>query len=421
MKCLKVLVVFLITVLSITAGVSVVMVTMWLNGYYLPWAEVPKGIQNEEQLEEYCRKEITQPLILRFKDGDVNIVTDDFMRINISVTPISFSEYLVGSRPEVFCSWEYNETKIIDMLKRQHYTYTNAEIRLGDDGKFNLVKENLGHDFNIEELKHIVIESMRRRSFLIEMDRYCTYPTITKKDLQSTYNSLSWVNDWCIEYTSGSVIDSRYLKNCWDENFVFNIDNLDVEGLLSVIKQDYDTSDSQLNFKTSNGTMLNIPYSTFGIHVNENREIQFIKDSLSARASVSDRTPITYGYNKFSNTYIEVSIGQQHVWHYVNGALCCETDCVTGMKGQHDTPIGVFYVSEKINGKYLKGDDYKTWVNKWMRLNNQGIGLHDAYWRGRFGTDLYITNGSHGCINLPKRYAYNLYDEISVGLPVVVY
>ena len=28
-----------------------------------------------------------------------------------------------------------------------------------------------------------------------------------------------------------------------------------------------------------------------------------------------------------------------------------------------------------------------------------GIGFHDASWRDEFGGDIYLTDGSHGCIN----------------------
>ena len=54
---------------------------------------------------------------------------------------------------------------------------------------------------------------------------------------------------------------------------------------------------------------------------------------------------------------------------------------------------------------------------RWMRLTNSGIGLHDATWRGRFGGAIYERDGSHGCINLPKTFAYELYDFVKVREP----
>jgi hypothetical protein len=52
---------------------------------------------------------------------------------------------------------------------------------------------------------------------------------------------------------------------------------------------------------------------------------------------------------------------------------------------------------------------------------NNNIGLHDAVWRDTFGSDLYLTSGSHGCINLPYLIAKKIYGYIQKGTPVLCY
>ena len=53
---------------------------------------------------------------------------------------------------------------------------------------------------------------------------------------------------------------------------------------------------------------------------------------------------------------------------------------------------------------------------------NGGVGIHDLASRGNnFGGDIYMTNGSHGCINTPLDAAKKIYDTVSVGTPVIVY
>ena len=52
---------------------------------------------------------------------------------------------------------------------------------------------------------------------------------------------------------------------------------------------------------------------------------------------------------------------------------------------------------------------------------NGGIGLHDSNWRSTFGGDIYKTNGSHGCINLPTDAAKLIYETVEIGYPVVCY
>ena len=50
-----------------------------------------------------------------------------------------------------------------------------------------------------------------------------------------------------------------------------------------------------------------------------------------------------------------------------------------------------------------------------------GYGLHDAIWRDTFDYDTYLTDGSHGCVNLPYYAAATLYELCEVGDPVVVH
>ena len=50
---------------------------------------------------------------------------------------------------------------------------------------------------------------------------------------------------------------------------------------------------------------------------------------------------------------------------------------------------------------------------------NGGIGFHDATWQSSFGGSRYKSHGSHGCINMPKQKAKEMYDLISDGTPVI--
>ena len=45
------------------------------------------------------------------------------------------------------------------------------------------------------------------------------------------------------------------------------------------------------------------------------------------------------------------------------------------------------------------------------------VGFHSAPWRGSFGGSEYISNGSHGCVNLPTYAAATLYKLVSQGRP----
>lgn len=121
------------------------------------------------------------------------------------------------------------------------------------------------------------------------------------------------------------------------------------------------------------------------------------------------------------DTYVEVSLNDQHMWYIVDGDVYLESDCVTGNYGSADTPKGYFSVNAKISPCTLKGDDYTSYVTYWMPFIGGGWGLHDADWRSSFGGNIYKGNGSHGCVNLPPKVAKEMYAVIEVGTPVIVY
>lgn len=65
--------------------------------------------------------------------------------------------------------------------------------------------------------------------------------------------------------------------------------------------------------------------------------------------------------------------------------------------------------------------EWESDVSYWLPFIGNQIGLHDASWRGAFGGQIYIWSGSHGCVNMPVKYAKTVYENVDVGTPVVVY
>ena len=123
------------------------------------------------------------------------------------------------------------------------------------------------------------------------------------------------------------------------------------------------------------------------------------------------------------STYIDVNIPLQTVTYFVNGVPVVYTPCVTGnVTAGNATPTGVFKMDAHIPGKILQGPTWKTWVNYWMRLGGtNAVGIHDAGWRTAFGGDIYLTGGSHGCINIPPDQAALLFALTDVGTTIVVH
>ena len=143
-----------------------------------------------------------------------------------------------------------------------------------------------------------------------------------------------------------------------------------------------------------------------------------------------NQTAASHSAQDWGNTYIEVDIAAQHMWYIVDGSVAMESDVVTGLPADgRDTPTGVYSILYTERDSTLKGEtdpatgkpSYETPVAFWMPFTWQGHGFHDATWQPSFGGSRYLTNGSHGCVNMPYSKAEQLFGMISAGTPVIVH
>ncbi|MBR6208228.1 MAG: L,D-transpeptidase [Oscillospiraceae bacterium] len=152
-------------------------------------------------------------------------------------------------------------------------------------------------------------------------------------------------------------------------------------------------------------------------------------DVADALASGTDSTVVPHydytwywqDYYNIGNTFVEVSIDNQYLWYYVDGELLVETPVVTGNLATGDlTRRGCFKIYGMVTDTTLTGPTWNDHVDYWMPFDG-GIGFHDSSWRDEYGGDIYITDGSHGCVNTPLDAVATIYENISKGVPVVVY
>ena len=138
---------------------------------------------------------------------------------------------------------------------------------------------------------------------------------------------------------------------------------------------------------------------------------------ISANWYINYPTPGSRGNG--SPSFIEVSIGKQHMWYYEYGEEILSCDVVTGNpkneKEEFRTPTGYFDIVYKIPDTHLIGEDYDVEVKYWMGFEYSGyFGFHDAPWREGFGGNIFTYNPSHGCVNLPEDIAAELFERVTV-------
>ena len=150
--------------------------------------------------------------------------------------------------------------------------------------------------------------------------------------------------------------------------------------------------------------------------------IEQIKNGQSGeRSPVYYAQAAQYGDDDIGDSYVEIDLTSQHLWVYVDGELVEDTDFVSGNVSRgNGTPVGIYPITYKERNATLKGENYASKVSYWMPFNGN-VGMHDASWRSTFGNDIYLTGGSHGCVNLPVKKAEVIYDYVEKGEPVIVY
>ena len=314
----------------------------------------------------------------------------------------------------------------------------NAYLELNEQNQLVVKPEIYGNEINIDEATEYLINSLKAGKTIIDFKEITNIePAILASDekLNSQKDYINSILSTEIQYNlyDGSIytLDANVMKD-WiyrdDEGYY----NIDIDGNVPKFvdelneKAEYQLTSTDFN-ATGKGT-INIAFGrkTYA-DLNKEEEIARIKEQLGKNGKVV-YDPIYNPLPDYVNigTYVEIDLTRQRVWMYVNGECIVDTPCVTGNVAQgYSTPPGIFYLTYKTTDTYLKGDNadgtkYSSHVNFWMPFNG-GIGLHDALWRSNFGGNIYMTNGSHGCINLPYNAAKTIYNNINTSIPIILY
>lgn len=372
--------------------------------------------------------ELSKGVMLRVGDIDLS----DALHVSVDTSEInemSFIDYIFTDNVNCGINAEIDELKLKDLLTNYNETATystDAYINRLDSGSYEVVNEIIGTKVDTEALDKEIIEKYNDNNIeSLDINNFKLKPSVTSGDLIDIVNEAEEYRAWTIEYENGQkfgVYDPDAVV-ITDDNTIEINESFLKNDIIKELEKQYDKVGSPVDFTNHNGDTIEVSGGTWGTLMDSAKELEYITEAFYNKQSEYNRTPIMkQTYSVLGNTYIEVSIAEQYLWVYKDGALIMESPIVTGdiTKGR-GTPKGIYFISERVNGKNLRGADYVTWVNKWMRLTNGGVGLHDAYWRGSFGGSIYKGNGSHGCINLPKSFAYDLYDKTYVGMPVIIY
>lgn len=451
---------------------NVFIANTWINGIYCTGYSVPEinaklleqtefpetlTVVGYEQTGEKCQ-EVTWTISmddLKFSIDYEMALKDHMLKQNVWMW---FDNLSAKQKYSVEPRVVYDETALMEAVnqmtahaktKEEYFIeYSEESGYVLHDGMYNRVDGQ-----KVLETVRAAVVNRAENVNLIEMG--CYYDTSLNSEQQKIHELWARIdafqnNGPYYDFGDGAKrIEPYYMASFLDKSSIDNMPFISDEGQfflapdsakdwIAEMAEQLDTYKKVWEFESTRGETLNIEGKTYGTVINQEREVVWLETYLDKLANGtgtkddeggSEKTPRVPEYSRdaynrsseLGDTYVEVDMGSQKLYYYEKGRLLLETDVVTGnMRRRWDTPEGVNYVYNKQKNRILRGQGYATPVDFWMPVNG-AIGIHDADWRDEFGGTLYKTDGSHGCVNVPKEVMPELYEMVEIGTPVVMF
>ena len=302
------------------------------------------------------------------------------------------------------------------------------------DGGYQIVPEVMGTTIKFKKVLKLVKQAVENGDTKLELYDYYVDPEIRSDDgkLNACMDKIDNYFGTSITYTFGKQ-EPYELTNetiqSWltvSEDYEVRVDDDKVTHFVQQMASTYNTYGDVREFRTSQGDTVKIGGGDYGWVIDKDKEKAQIYEDLEtggriSREPVYSQTAKKHGAYDIGSTYVEIDYTSQHLWFYKKGELLVETDIVSGnLSRNNGSPDGVFKIVYKQRNATLVGEGYSSPVDYFMPFAHN-VGLHDASWRSKFGEQIYLTSGSHGCINMPRDVAETIYETIKVDTPVIAY
>lgn len=376
-----------------------------------------------------------QPLVVDFSQNSFLWFTQLFHR-----TDYHLDMSLELSEDVVLANVDKLECLSDDYVKKPVQGY----VKLLEDGSYEVVSDSSGNEIDKGKLVFAICNSILQGKHVLDLESAGVY----KEDLIPMRNldvetslSKSAIEKLSVNINVGGNVSEQIpdevLKNCvYELKGKTYIRYSGVYQYVEHLSRLYDTVGTTRTFHTSLGSDIQLSPSDgdtfFGWELNSLDTTAAICDALANQSTNVSAVWVSKGKshdvaNDFGNTYVELSIKDQHMWCYVDGNLLFDTDVTTGTYSvpNRRTPTGMFMTMDWNTEYTMRGSYGTAFSHYFIRLTPTGIGIHDSSWRSKYGGEEYINHGSHGCINTPYDKVKLLYDTLhssaKSGVPVIIY
>lgn len=348
---------------------------------------------------------------------------------------------------EMFINTSFDEEALRSCLsntvffdKRNVKKPENAYVEYDKDKQqYILVPETIGSKLLSDETFEAVKAAISKGETTVDLDETGCYkePTYTTEtpEMVSFFEKVQLYSGASITYDFSDrqeVVDISLIHdwlNINNNKLKVTIDEDAIKEYIDYLGRNYSTFGTSRKFKTSSGQKITVSGGDYGWLINRPAEVLALKKNIKkgktiTKEPVYTQTAASRDENDIGDTYVEIDLTKQCLWFYKEGQKIVSSDFVSGNPSRGwGTPTGTYQITYKERDAILgvnSGADYRSPVSYWMPFNGN-VGMHDATWRNSFGGTIYKTNGSHGCINLPLDKAEKIYENISAGVPVIVY
>ena len=439
-------------------------VGIFFRSHFVPNSRV-NGIDSfgktaQQMADLLADREKSYHMVIKTADGATEqVITPDMVDLSSNLQPGDMSRllanqqaflwprYLLGDKLEQKTSgWKLNRDKLnalVDALPEVSRTdlvqTKNADLVYDQQQKSYLVQEEVyGNNIDTDRFKDALADAIVNLQEEISLADYAVQPTLKADDsrLKELIGKMNQIAQMKITLKIGgdqeTVPQEKIIS--WigiDENANMVVHDEAIRAYVGELAGKYDTVGKNRSFHTSYGAVVNISSGDYGRKVDQEAEFNALKENLT------DGRDLTRDLNfsqkaaggagdDIGSSYVEVNLTAQHLFVYKDGKKVVDTAVTTGKPvNHHQTNVGIFRVksheaNRTLRGRNDDGSSYASPVKYWMPFDG-GIGLHDAPWKSNYGGKNYLTNGSHGCVNLPPSVAGSVFANVSVGMPVVVY
>lgn len=411
------------------------------------------GLSVDQVKEKIQSQILSYTLTLEERGGQTEQLTGDQLQLKYvddrkvealmeEQNPFTWPIYIVKqNNHEMAANISYSEetmTQLLDALQcfQPENVTAPEDAKITDNGTaFEITPEVEGNTLKREETEQAVREAIDTGKSELNFEEAGLYEAPSVRSDDETLNSqVTQMNSLTAANLTYDFVDRQYVVNRdvikeWltqDAEGNYTIDETQAAAWVRQMAYETDTFGLAHTFKTSLGPTIELKAGgDYGWVINKDKTTAALVEAVKAGTQGAIEPVYLYSANDRSQndiggTYVEICISQQKMWCYKDGQLVVETPVVTGSHATgYDTPAGSVWA---IDGKKSDYDFtlYTAHVMFWLPFNDQ-VGIHDSSWRSEYGGDIYLTNGSHGCVNTPYNAAEKIFNTVGIGDPVIVY